>query len=972
MPNFATKNPGGLALVVRFAFGFPLSTAGKRGQIDGSINPCFSNIVRGYYFIPPLLRFDFVRDSRMITTSRKAALILGVVLVFASSAMPHPIVPGFERFPDDSGSGTLLLSELNCASCHADETRSKKQAPVLDNVAGRARVSHLRKYIADPQGVKPGTTMPNLFAGDPEREAKVEALVHYLALTGATKQVRPDLKAVIRGKDTFAKVGCVACHGGRDIAGDPAKPQFVFAVPLGDLKNKYTIPGLTGFLTNPLQARPAGRMPHLLKPNEAADVAHFLLQGVKVNLPTGKGTTKYSYFEGGWEKLPDFSKMKPKATGTGIAFELAMAKQESNYGMRFEGYFKAEAAGEYTFTLSSDDGSRLTIDGRTVVDNDGVHATQAKSGAMELTKGVHKIVVDFFQGGGEHVLDVEIEGRGLGRQPLAPLVAATEAELEKKVEPKPAEKYDDALAVQPDLAAKGKALFASVGCANCHEMSENRKPIASTAMPATALRLLKPTGGCLSDTLAAGLPKYDLSAGQKKALAGALAKPQAAFKEPAAVIARTMVTFNCYACHERSKVGGATEATQTAFTTTTPEMGDEGRVPPPLDGVGAKLNPEYMKQLLDKGADDRPYMHTRMPGFGTANAGHLTEAFAAIDLLPALPPVKFAETEAKAISTGRMMVGAQAFGCIKCHTFAGNKAEGVQGIDMLLMPKRLKRDWFHGYCVDPQKIRPGTRMPTAWPNGKSTLPQILDGKASTQVESIWAYLNAKNPAIPAGMGKKFMPLIPYDEAIIYRNFIEGAGTRAIGVGYPEKLNLAFDANNLRLALIWKGGFIDAARHWTDRGTGFEGPLGDDILSLAAGAPFAILEKTDAAWPAGNPRENGYKFLGYTVTKDERPTFRYEFNGITIEDFPNPSGKESPTLKRSFSLKSDKAVEGLYFRAAVGNKIEAIGEGWFKIDGWKLRIEGAEAKIRQAGGKSELLVPLKFVDGKATFTQEFSW
>ena len=155
---------------------------------------------------------------------------------------------------------------------------------MLDGVAGRARLSHLRKYIADPQGVKPGTTMPALFDGDPEKDTKIEALVHFLAGTGTPRAVRPDLKAVIRGRDTFGKVGCTACHGGRDVSGEPARPQFGFAVPLGDLKGKYTIPGLTAFLASPLQVRPAGRMPHLLKPNEAADVAHFLLQGAKVNL----------------------------------------------------------------------------------------------------------------------------------------------------------------------------------------------------------------------------------------------------------------------------------------------------------------------------------------------------------------------------------------------------------------------------------------------------------------------------------------------------------------------------------------------------------------------------------------------------------------------------------------------------------------------------------------------------------------
>jgi hypothetical protein len=486
------------------------------------------------------------------------------------------------------------------------------------------------------------------------------------------------------------------------------------------------------------------------------------------------------------------------------------------------------------------------------------------------------------------------------------------------------------------------------------------------------LRGLKPAGGCLAESPPKGLPKYELSPTQRAALAAAIAKPQTASTEPAAVIARTMLTFNCYACHVRDKVGGPTEQTDKLFTTTTQEMGDEGRVPPPLDGVGAKLNPEYLKQVLDKGADDRPYMHTSMPAFGAANVGHLAEQFAMIDKLPEVSPVHFADAQPKVISTGRFMVGAQAFGCIKCHTFAGNKAEGVQGIDMLLMPKRLKRDWFHAYCVDPQKTRPGTRMPTAWPNGQSTLPTIFDGKAATQIEAIWAYLGSKNPQIPAGMGRKFLPLVPTDGAIVYRNFIQGAGTRAIGVGYPEKLNLAFDANDLRLAMIWKGGFIDAARHWTDRGAGFEGPLGDEVLSLPSGPSFAVLAKPDAAWPAGNTRDAGYKFLGYSLTSDDRPTFRYALGGVTIADFPNPSGKNNPTLKRTFTLTATEAAGNLYFRAAVGSKIEAADNGWYKVDGWKVRIEGAEATIRQSGGKSELIAPVRFKDGKAQLVQEFAW
>lgn len=913
-----------------------------------------------------------------------ARWLLGVMCVFGISAgsvwASPPIVAGYERFhkedKDPKAGGQLLLGELNCTSCHAttEPTLAKKQAPILDGIGQRVKAAYIQRYLANPAGEKPGTTMPHVLANDPEKDQKVQALTALLASTGPTKELRPDLKAVLRGRDLFGKVGCTACHGQRDLNGEPAKSTFPHAVPLGNLLGKYSIPGLTTFLTNPLSIRPSGRMPHLLKSPEASDIAHYLLQGAKVSTPTGKGTAKYTYVEGNWDKIPDITKLKAVKTGVAVAFDLSVAKRNGDYAIRYEGYMNFEAAGAYRFFLDSDDGSKLYVDGKLIVDNDGIHPPTSKSAEKEITKGVHLITVDFFQGGGGAELDVEIEGRNLGRQPLAPLIAATEAELTKKTEePKQKPKEGDPeIVITPELIAKGRALFTSEGCANCHQLKQEGKPLPAKAT-LTALDKLKPTGGCLEGK-AKGVPNYSLSEQQQKALAAAIPSPVPASNEPKAEIARTMLTMNCYACHVRDKVGGATEITNAFFQTTQPEMGDEGRLPPPLDGVGAKLNVAYVNQLLDQGAKDRPYMHTRMPGFGTANAGKLTGLYESLDKLPAVPVVKFTENDTKVKAAGRQMVGAQAFGCIKCHTFAGNKAEGVQGIDMTIMTKRLKRDWFHGYCVDPQKIRPGTRMPTAWPMGQSTLATILDGKAITQIEAIWVYLSSPNPAIPAGLGKKFIPLMPIGEAIIYRNFIQGAGSRAIGVGYPEKANLAFDANEMRLAMIWQGGFIDAARHWTDRGVGFEGPLGDNVLPLPTGPTFAVLDKADAAWPTKAPKENGYKFLGYTLSPDERPTFKYAFNDITIQDFPNaiPIEGKTPNLKRTLTLESAKPVEQLYFRAATGTKIAAGADGWYTIDGWKLKVETPGASIRTVNGKAELIIPVILKDGKAQVVVTYSW
>src|SRR5579859_5932245 len=110
------------------------------------------------------------------------AALATLTLPAAAADAARPIVPGFERFfagdkADAARGGQLLLTELNCTSCHrpADESLAPKRAPILDQVGARVRLGHLKRFLADPQAVKPGTTMPAPFADDPDRSAKVEA-----------------------------------------------------------------------------------------------------------------------------------------------------------------------------------------------------------------------------------------------------------------------------------------------------------------------------------------------------------------------------------------------------------------------------------------------------------------------------------------------------------------------------------------------------------------------------------------------------------------------------------------------------------------------------------------------------------------------------------------------------------------------------------------------------------------------------
>ena len=70
---------------------------------------------------------------------------------------------------------------------------------------------------------------------------------------------------------------------------------------------------------------------------------------------------------------------------------------QGTFGADISGLIKVEDTGTYTFTLTSDDGSQLYIDGNLVVDNGGSHGIMTVSNSTMLTKGVHSFTVQFFE-----------------------------------------------------------------------------------------------------------------------------------------------------------------------------------------------------------------------------------------------------------------------------------------------------------------------------------------------------------------------------------------------------------------------------------------------------------------------------------------------------------------------------------------------------------------------------------------------
>ncbi|MCH2209269.1 MAG: PA14 domain-containing protein [Lentisphaerales bacterium] len=108
---------------------------------------------------------------------------------------------------------------------------------------------------------------------------------------------------------------------------------------------------------------------------------------------------KYSYYEGEWNALPDFSKLTPAKQGH-VTFIDDSIKQEAatSYGFNFNGYLTVPKNGIYTFKLRSCDGSRLTIGDKVVADNDGIHTTVTHLSSVFLQKGRHSFKLDYFKG----------------------------------------------------------------------------------------------------------------------------------------------------------------------------------------------------------------------------------------------------------------------------------------------------------------------------------------------------------------------------------------------------------------------------------------------------------------------------------------------------------------------------------------------------------------------------------------------
>jgi len=526
---------------------------------------------------------------------------------------------------------------------------------------------------------------------------------------------------------------------------------------------------------------------------------------------------------------------------------------------------------------------------------------------------------------------------------------------------------DGAFALDPQFVSRGKQRFTEFGCVQCHHI--NGTQIKPTALP---LAMVDVKRGCLS-TDAGPWPKYVIKDDQRTALQAALKRTSNDFSSQD-VIDLNLTAMRCLNCHQRDNLGGVSAARNHHFQTTNMNLGPQGRIPPPLTNVGAKLNPKWMRQVLVSGRSIRPYMKTRMPQFGTGNVAPLVELFQKEDDLPTIKHGTFSDQK-EIRKVGEELVGTVGLNCIVCHTFQLKQSANMSAVDLTEMAERLQKDWFYHYMRDPQRLSMNTVMPSFWPGGKAMRKDVLNGETDQQIEAIWQYLlDGRQARTPRGLIRKPIELLATDEAVMLRRSYPSIGKRGIGVGYPLQVNIGFDAEQLRLAMVWKGKFADPGGVWRSQGHGTVRPLGSRPLQFPKGPD---LDDAKSRWIANDDRPPHHQFKGYSLDDKQRPTFRYVFKDVAIEDrFVDQIQAEEkvPFLQRTITLVPNGAAAHMTFRAAEGKTIVHEKSSTYLVD-QSMRIRfprKTTVEIIDVPTGKQLRVPIKVTDTKVTLVVDYIW
>ncbi|QEC74492.1 family 20 glycosylhydrolase [Mucilaginibacter ginsenosidivorax] len=199
--------------------------------------------------------------------------------------------------------------------------------------------------------------------------------------------------------------------------------KLSIASPLSTLTIRYTtdgsLPGVgSAVLPTPL----------VIKKSQLIRVAAFTPNGTRgdvynlnytqqqmlgpVKIAPPKPGLACTYYKAYFKATTFMKDAKVDSTFTTDKIEVPATVKAPSFGITYKGYIDVPADGIYSFYLTCDDGGVLKIGPNMVVNNDGNHSAQERSGQVALKMGAHPFQLDFIEGGGGFKLGLKYSVNG--------------------------------------------------------------------------------------------------------------------------------------------------------------------------------------------------------------------------------------------------------------------------------------------------------------------------------------------------------------------------------------------------------------------------------------------------------------------------------------------------------------------------------------------------------------------------------
>ena len=132
----------------------------------------------------------------------------------------------------------------------------------------------------------------------------------------------------------------------------------------------------------------------LVKGDESVDPNEMSIGSIGKVFVFDKDVSKLADID--WNAEPTFTFVLPTIDAEGDDF----GPLQDHFAISAEGYINIPSGANFVFRLMSDDGSRLLIDGKEVINHDGLHGADAKDGEVALAEGYHPFRLEYFENGG--------------------------------------------------------------------------------------------------------------------------------------------------------------------------------------------------------------------------------------------------------------------------------------------------------------------------------------------------------------------------------------------------------------------------------------------------------------------------------------------------------------------------------------------------------------------------------------------